>query len=176
MSDVMELLDGGAQEVNLREVTELAQQLLDKGAELAAAEERVKALKEEYTFIEQTLLPEKMGDLREIKLKSGQKIIIEPFLRANIKVEDRQKAFTWLDQIGESEIVKTSVVIKYGRGEIDEAKKAVEMLQSQGFENVSLDEEVHWQTLNAWAKDQENKGREWPEFIGIFRGKKAKVK
>lgn len=175
-SQAVDLLEGGAQDVNLTEVASLCEQLLEKQSEFDSLEERSKLLKQEINHLEEVLIPEKMGSLAEVKLQNGRRILVESFVRANIKVEERPVAFRWLDENGQGEIIKTEVQVKYGRGEIDKAKETVAKLSDMGYANVTLHEEVHWQTLNAWAKARFNNGGEFPECIGIYSGKKAKVK
>jgi hypothetical protein len=175
MSDAMSLLEGSDSDVNLSHIDELVMQLSKKHQEFENLELQAKLLKEEIDRIETVLLPEMMGNLKQIKTTYGATVSIKPILRANIKKEDRPQAFAWLDAHGHGGLIKTAIELAYGRGDLQVAKETVKKLEELGLKPV-LSEDVHWQTLNAWAKEQSARGIEFPPVIGIYEGKKAEVK
>lgn len=174
MNDAVSLLEGSEKDVNLSDIESMIRQLSDKATELEILEERVKAKKEEIDRIETVLLPEMMGGLSQIRTTFGAKVEIQKIVRANIKKEERPKAFEWMDKSGHGDLIKTSIEVAYGRGDIEKARKAYKQLQELGLP-AEFHEDVHWQTLNAWARGHLENGGEFPEFIGIYEGKKAKV-
>lgn len=175
MNDALSLLEGGEKDVNLSDLDEIVRQLKDKQDEADDLEASLKSVKEEIERLETVLIPELMGNITQIKTSYGAVVNIKPILRANIKKEDRSAAFKWMDETGHGELIKTAIEMAYGRGELQKAKEVVDQLRELGLKPV-LSEEVHWQTLNAWAKEQFNLGMEFPSFIGIYTGKKAEVK
>lgn len=174
MNDAVSLLEGSEKDVNLSDIESLIRQLSQKNSELETLELQMKLKKEEVERIETVLLPEMMGGLTQIRTSFGAKLEIQKVVRANVRKEDRPQAFQWMDETGHGDLIKTTIEMSYGRGQLEKAKETLKQLKELGLP-AELSEEVHWQTLNAWAREHLENGGEFPPFIGIYEGKKAKV-
>lgn len=181
MSDVLDMLEDTGSDVNLSEIETLCDTLDVKQKALEELEAQVKVAKAEVDRLESVIIPEKMGKLTELKLEpspgwpKGRVIKIKTVVRANIKEEDRETAFAWMDTHEHGSLIKAEVAVNFGRSELDSAKKLVAELREQNLP-AELKQSVHWQTLSAWAKEGLEKGMEFPTFIGIYEGKKIEVK
>lgn len=162
-------------DVNLSQVYKLVKQLEQAEEEVSSIEETLKAKKQLVEELKTRTIPDAMGGLTQVKTDTGAIVIIDRIVRANIPKDQRPEAFNWLDRAGHGGIIKTEILLSYPRNQLEAAKATVEQLKGLGL-NPQLEQEVHWATLNAWAKDQLDKGLEFPNFIGIFEGKTTKVK
>ena len=181
MIDALDMLEDTGSDVNLSEITRLCDDLDSKQRAYEQAEEQLKLLKAEIDKYESVLIPEKLGKLEELKLApsegwpNGRVIKIKRIIRANIKEIDRDVAFAWMDKQGHGSLIKAEVAINFGRSELDQARKLLAELTEKNLP-AELKQSVHWQTLASWVKEGLDKGMEFPQFIGIFEGKKIEVK
>lgn len=178
MNDSVKLLEDDGQDVNLSEIESLLTVLAKRQTELDGLEEKVKLAKEEVNRLETVTIPEKMGALTEVKVRIGPLIAIvkvKKILRANIKKENKAAAYEWLDGRGHGDLIKTEVNISFGRAELERAKEITRQLTDMGL-TPSLDQTIHWATLDSFIKEQLEKGMEFPNIISIYEGKKVEVK
>ncbi len=150
--------------MDLEEVSELCTRQINLEDQLEHAEEAVERLKEELREIQEKQLPDllKEKNLSEIRLASGEKLILQEKVFASIPVENKEPAHTWLREQGFGDLIKNLVTLTFARGEDNRAKLILEELRSRGFEpqnNVS----VHPQTLKAFAREQLANGKPLPE-------------
>lgn len=174
----LDSLEDKGQDVNLSAVEKLVEGLLQKEKELGELEEKVSFKKKEIDDLKTRTIPDAMGKLKQVKVDYGGvtwTVSVEPVIRANIAKENRPKAFEWMDSSGHGDLIKTEITMSYGRNELPQAKQTIEKLKVMGIA-AELNQDVHWATLNAFAKEQLNKGMEFPDFIGIYEGKTTKVK
>lgn len=91
--------------------------------------------------------------MQQFKMIDGTVIDAKADIRASITVENRLAAWEWLEKNQFDGIIKTKVVSEFGRGELDEAQKAMEELVKLGFE-AALDRNVHPATLKSFVKER----------------------
>lgn len=164
---------------DLKRVVDLGQQLVDRQADLAAAEEKVAAIKAEVTRLEREDIPALMAEcgITEVKLTCGKTITVKEDCDARISEANRPAAFRWLLDHGFGGLIKTLVTMQFGKGEHDDAAYAANLLQQQFADRaVSLDESVHPQTLRAFVKERMTAGEPVPmDLFGVFPYSKAVI-
>ena len=114
--------------------------------------------------------------LSSFTLDDGSKVEIKQTYGGSILVENRPKAFEWLRENEDGDIIMNKVSCQFGQGEDQEAEAFVRMAQSQGYP-TDQKEEVHPQKLRAWIKEMVEKGNEFPmELFGAYIGQRAVIK
>jgi hypothetical protein len=109
-------------------------------------------------------------------------LTLEPFYRANIAAswsdEKRQAAFDALTNLGHEDLIKTSLQVDFSRTERQQAMKVYRMLKEQFDLHPALRENVHFQTLTAWLREQWEAHKPLPplDVIGATVGRVAKFK
>jgi len=121
-------------------------------------------------------LPEIMSELgmAEVKMESGAVVSILDKVNASISEVNRPEAFKWLEEHEYDGIIKTKVLAEFGKGEMEDAKKAQKALQDAGFMG-SLDRNVHPMTLTSFVKERLAAGESLPESFSVFEFKEAKI-
>lgn len=149
-----------------------------KGA-IEQIEEDLKAARDRLFLLERVRIPEQMAMLGLEKLtRKGWDVKLDLYVDGNIPKRDLEKraaAFAYLEEIGADGLIKTKVVLEYGRGELDHAQRTVALLAKYG-EQASLDRDVHAQTLHAFCREAIRDGRSDfdPERLGVKTGQCAK--
>lgn len=142
---------------------------------LAEAEESLKQIRRE----EIPELLEEMGQ-SECVMADGRKVSVARKVNGSVKEEFRPRWFEWLEMTKNDGIIKTNVLAQFGRGELDDAKKAQKALNDAGY-LASLDRSIHAQTQAAFireyvARDPESDGFvPLPNFVDLHEFREAKV-
>lgn len=142
-------------------------------------EEDLKAARDRLFLLERVRIPEQMAMLGLEKLtRKGWDVKLDLYVDGNIPKRDLEKraaAFAYLEEIGADGLIKTKVVLEYGRGELDHAQRVVALLAENG-EQASLDRDVHSQTLHAFCREAIRDGRSDfdPERLGVKTGQCVK--
>lgn len=149
--------------------------------EIAAAENTLNMLKEQLRRVQEQDLPEAMDaiGMTVFKLEDGTEIKVKPFYAASIPEDRKDEAFQWLKDNEFDGMIKADVKVSFGKGEFEIAKSFVEFIR--GFNEKAIDpeykENVHWQTLRAFVKEQIEGGKPLPlDMFGVFVGRKADLK
>ena len=131
--------------------------------ERIAAELELKRRKEFARVIREETLPGAMQELQltNITLSTGEKIGIKQEVYLAVPSESKETAFKWLEDNGFGGLIKTTVSMQFGKGELDVAKHTREELKEMGLD-ADLKRDVHAQALKAWAREQISEGREFP--------------
>ncbi len=155
---------------------------VDLDAEITEAKVALIELEEKLKKLRREELPELLDEMgqEECKLADGRKVGVSRKVNGSVKEENREEWFAWLSETKNDGIIKTKVISEFGRGEIDDAKKAKEALMKAGFMS-SLDQSIHAQTQSAFirehlAKDPESEGyKPLPDCVDLFEFREAKV-
>lgn len=147
-------------DTSLRRVTELAQLFIAARDRVANLETDLAAAKETARLIEQEDLPELLREvgLLEVVLEDGSKVELKDDLSCGISEERRAVAHAWLRTKELDGVIKTLVVVEYGRGETDAAQALALQIQVEEERPAIVEERVHPQTLKALLKEQREKG------------------
>lgn len=122
-------------------------------------------------------IPEIMKTLgmEEFKLTDGSKIGIKADVKCGITEANKPAAFEWLEANEFDGIIKTNVGVDFGKGEIEDARKAVEALEAIGA-HPTMARNVHPATLKSFVKERLEKGDNIPiDTFSIFEFTVAKI-
>lgn len=172
----------------LMELSALARDAKLLENDIVKFEELLAKAKAEYHFLVTEKLPDTMDVIGVSKLEftdpnSNQVIEItsKNFYHASISSEWddslRRKAFSYLDSIGEGDLIKTTIIISYAREDRAKALKILDQLRSKNI-GAEIKESVHHATLTAWLKDQVENKNFVPDLnaIGAVVGRKVSIK
>ena len=142
-------------EQGISRLGELAIELIDREAELAQLEEALKRKKADIEDLEQRQIPSLMTELNvsSYTMVDGSKLTMKRDFAISIKAENRERAFQWLEEHDHDSIIKAEVKLGFGKGELEEARRAAAELQRITNQEVEVTRSVHPQTLKAWAKE-----------------------
>lgn len=166
-------------DIQMSELTELADSLVELDSAVVEAEAKLSELKLKRKTIAEEHLPQLMeqAGIETLKLSSGKKIAVQEFVDARIK--DPVVAFDWLRETNNESIIKNQITIALGRNEDDRAQEIVNKLKREY--NIDADQRVtvHNMTLKSFCKDALDNpelAESLPrEAFGIYQGKRAKV-
>lgn len=149
--------------------------------QLAEHENAATMLKEQIRRLVEQDLPEAMDEvgMTTFTLDDGTKITVKAFYSASIPEERKEEAFGWLKEHDFDGMIKADVKVSFGKGEFELAQSFLQFIR--GFNEKAIDpeykENVHWQTLRAFVKEQIEGGNELPlDMFGVFVGRKAELK
>ena len=128
-------------------------------------------------YLREEAIPTAMQELGFVKLvmADGQTITITNVVYASIPADNVQEAFQWLQDNNLDGIIKSKVMVEFGRGELDEAAELVQNLQNEDFD-PTFEEKVHPQTLKATLRELIASGTPVPlELFGARAVTIAKV-
>lgn len=114
----------------------------------------------------------------KIALPDGRTVTVAEKIRASLDSDKKPLAMRWLDDNGHGGLIKRKFTIEFNRDQEEWAKKFEEQLaQSETPLNVKKEHMVHWQTLDAFVREQLETGAEIPlDLIGVFRQRNTKIK
>jgi hypothetical protein len=176
--DVRKFAPKQVESVDAQELTEALEQFKSVGAQVKAAEIKLKELKEQEKYISEHTIPnimEKMN-LSTLKLKDGSELAVKKVYSATIKADKKAEAIQWLRDNGLGDIVKNNISVAFGQGEENKAMAYATLAKESGYE-PSQTEKVEPQTLRVTMEDWKNKGNEVPQdLFWVFEGNQTKVK
>jgi|SRR6056300_471790 hypothetical protein len=176
--DVRKFAPKQVESVNAEELTEALEQFKSVGAQVLAAEIKLKELKDQEKYISEFVIPEIMNkmNLSTLKLKDGSELAVKKVYSAKIKAEKKAEAIQWLRDNGLGDIVKNNISVAFGQGEENKAMAYATLAKESGYE-PSQTEKVEPQTLRVTMEDWKNKGNEVPQdLFWVFEGNQTKVK
>lgn len=135
------------------------------------AEAFLKTVKEELREISEQKLPQKMEalGLPEFKTDEGITVSVSEKIRASIPVENRPKAYSWLEENKFDGMIKTTVTIAFKRGDLENAKKLATALQSSGH-IANVERKIEPMTLLSFVKEHLRAGKDIPlDLFGVYR-------
>jgi hypothetical protein len=137
--------------------------------------------KEKLRRVQEQDLPEAMDavGMSKFVMDDGTTVTVKAFYAASIPDDRKEEAFDWLKEHDFDGMIKADVKVSFGKGEFEIAKSFVEFIR--GFNEKAIDpeykENVHWQTLRAFVKEQIEGGKPLPlDMFGVFAGRKAELK
>jgi hypothetical protein len=157
---------------SIQRAVQLAELLIQLRGNVARLESELATAKEDMRRVEQEDLPDLMQELglETFKLKSGEVIEVKNEVECSISEDRRAAAHHWLASNGFGGLIKTEVVVKFGR---DEHDAAVACAESVGGEMV---ERVHPMTLKSFIKEQMEAGKAIPfDTFGVRPFNKVKI-
>lgn len=162
--------------VTLAEVVSAAERALSIQNQIDEKQAELEQLDRELSSLQRFKIPDMLDSLgiSEFKLEDGTKLKVEQSIQANISAANKPAAFRWLRENKFDGIIKTVVKADFGKGESEEASRAVALLDEAGFA-VEMSETVHAATLKSFVKERLEAGDNIPvDVFGIFDSKIAK--
>lgn len=176
LDDVMTDEDVSTSE--LSRASELANLIKLSQQKVANLEQLLKDEQEHLRRLEEVELPSFMEEvgLSSFSLPTGEKITIKNIVKASIPKAKKEEACQWLTDNGYGDLIKSELVLVFGKEELQKAQELSEQLKSMGLKPV-LERGVHHTTLSAFVKEQLECGISMPaDLLGIYTGKKALLK
>jgi len=134
----------------LKELADLATELHDLRCQIANVSSILQSLQEDERELSQVTLPEKMKEIgmSTFSLKSGEKVSIKHKIKASLTKARKEEGFAWLRENGHGTLIKERVV----------------------------EENVHPQTLSAFAREQLAQGKPLPECFSVYEYDQTEIK
>ncbi len=162
---------------DLQRAVQLAELLMQLRENVQTIETQLETAMADMRRVEQIDLPDLMQELglETFKLKTGETIEVKPEVECSITEEKRNAAHVWLVDKGFGGLIKTEVVVTFGRGEHDEAEDFAKNVAEQG-KQPNLVERVHPSTLKSFVKEQMAAGNPVPfDLFGVHPYNKVKI-
>ena len=139
----------------LEEIVTLARRLIAQRALVEDLENALSAQKELLRQTEQEDLPQAMKEaqLSEFTLDSGERITIKDDFAIQLSNDMKPKAWDWLERNGYGAMIKTKVVVEFGKEELPAAQKLLAEMTKRKL-NCGLTRDVHFQTLKAFINER----------------------
>lgn len=164
--------------MDLKEISTLCTELKESLAERDLLKAALREKEEHIKLLSEISIPaalEELG-LSQLKLSSGEIISCKMEVRASIPKDNAPEALHWLESHGFSDLIKTTIKIKYDRAERGIATAVYDNLMSHGM-NAAMEETVHPMTLSAFVKEQLAKGQDLPfDLLGVNQYYKTSIK
>lgn len=161
----------------LERLTQLAVKMKELERDINERKVALAEVEAEHERIETKFIPDIMTELglEEFKLKDGSKITVKDDVKCSITEERKPAAWKWLEDTKNDGIIKTAVEATFGRGEMERARVAMDVLTKSGF-MAEISRSVHPSTLKAFVKEQLEAGVDIPlETFGVYERKVAKI-
>lgn len=146
----------------------LQEEAADTEKTLAALNDKIKKLSEET-------IPDMMlaAGVSEVTTKEGLKVSVVPFTKVSIPKDREDIAFAELRASGAGDLIKSAVTAPVSNH--GQANTIVAVLHSVGVDAV-VKESIHYQTLNAWAREVLESGGTLPGSLSVYSGNTIKTK
>lgn len=175
--DAAEVASTGGENI-LAQITRTARDLREAQDDVKLAEEKLKAAQERERILRENTLPELMKEAGQEKLRTsdGYDIELTETLRASIPAATKAEAFAWLEDHGQSAIIKRQIDLAFGRDEGEKADRALAIILEAGFTPTDK-QSVHPQTLAAAIRELVERGVDVPmALLGVYVQSGVKMK
>lgn len=163
---------------DLKNIAQLARQVVEGESEVADLEERLKAAKNRLKAVQEGALPEAMKavGMTEFKTINGHSISVTETLYASIAAKNKAKAAQWLVNNNLAALVKEDLVVSFDKGQHDDVIALVDSLQKMGEYNISTSENINTGSVKSAIKELLEEGVDVPlELFGAYFLRKAVV-
>lgn len=167
-------------EIKLKEIGELCEKAEEQDAKVKKLARELEEETAKFNELMRQTIPDTLiaAGMTELKLASGKKISIVDELSFNISDANRADCMKWLRDNDFDSIIKNTVTATFKKGEDEKALATYRELLSKGYDAIHKDE-VHWQTMKAFLKEQCGKNvlsTEDKELFKVYEYKLAKIK
>lgn len=162
----------------LQRVVELANLLVKERMNVASLKVDLEDAERNVRRLEQEDIPELMREIgiTSFKLQDGSSVDVVEDITCGITEARRDVAHRWLIDNGFGGLIKTEVVVEFGRGEQDAATELRNKLGQFTDRQPHVSEKVHPQTLKSFLKEQLAAGSPVPfETFGLNAFNKVKI-
>lgn len=163
--------------MSIDRITKLGELMEMQQAEVDELEARLKQAKAALARTQTEDLPAMMDEigLQEFRLQSGYRISIKDDVKCGITAATRDRAHKWLLEHGFGGLIKTSVELLFGRGEVEAAHELARRLHNE-HPDLDVKEVVHPSTLKAFINEQLAEGKNVPaDLFNLHPYRKAVI-
>ena len=162
----------------VKEISEACNKLTSQNQKVETLEKPLKEAEEEARRLSEEVIPTLMqqAGVSSIKLDNGTSVEVSPYYYAKISEDKKVEAFKWLRENDHGDLIKNNVSVSFGKGEDSNAVNLKTELESKGLV-VDQKQDVHWQTLRGFVKEQIEKNKTLPsETFGLYIANRTKIK
>ena len=137
-----------------KNLSTLVRELRDVDRSIEDLEGTLKTLKDQRQKLTMERIPLLMDEMGMSRVDvDGVTVFRKMIVSASISERNKEAAFGWLRENGLDDIIKNDVTVSFGKGQDNQAKNAVGILQEQGFD-PEIKTHIHPMTLKAFVKER----------------------
>ena len=162
----------------VKEISEACNKLTSQNQKVETIQKSLKEAEEEARRLSEEVIPTLMqqAGVSSIKLDNGTSVEVSPYYYAKISEDRKAEAFQWLRENNHGDLIKNNVSVSFGKGEDSNAVNLKSELEAKGLV-VDQKQDVHWQTLRGFVKEQIEKNKTIPsETFGLYIANRTKIK
>tara|TARA_R110000824_G_scaffold386916_1_gene582005 strand:+ start:532 stop:1074 length:543 start_codon:yes stop_codon:yes gene_type:complete len=162
----------------VKEISEACNKLTSQNQKVETIQKSLKEAEEESRRLSEEVIPTLMqqAGVSSIKLDNGTSVEVSPYYYAKISEDRKAEAFQWLRENDHGDLIKNNVSVSFGKGEDSNAVNLKSELEAKGLV-VDQKQDVHWQTLRGFVKEQIEKNKTLPsETFGLYIANRTKIK
>ena len=162
----------------VKEISEACNKLTSQNQKVETIQKSLKEAEEESRRLSEEVIPTLMqqAGVSSIKLDNGTSVEVSPYYYAKISEDKKAEAFKWLRENDHGDLIKNNVSVSFGKGEDSNAVNLKSELEAKGLV-VDQKQDVHWQTLRGFVKEQIEKNKTLPsETFGLYIANRTKIK
>ena len=162
----------------VKEISEACNKLTSQNQKVETIQKSLKEAEEEARRLSEEVIPTLMqqAGVSSIKLDNGTSVEVSPYYYAKISEDKKVEAFKWLRENDHGDLIKNNVSVSFGKGEDSNAVNLKSELEAKGLV-VDQKQDVHWQTLRGFVKEQIEKNKTLPsETFGLYIANRTKIK
>ncbi|MEN8703163.1 MAG: hypothetical protein ABF286_03280 [Polaribacter sp.] len=162
----------------VKEISEACKKLSSQNKLVEDTEKLLKEQQEESRRLSEEVVPTLMqqAGVSKLTLDDGTSVEVSPYYYAKIQEAKKEEAFRWLRENNYGDLIKNNLSVSFGKGEDSNAVKLKTELESKGLV-VDQKQDVHWQTLRGFVKEQIEKNKTIPsETFGLYIANRTKIK
>lgn len=176
--DLEQLTNVNIDTTKTKDIAKRCNELLSQNKKVDEAEQVLKDAKAEQTRLSEEVIPALMSEagVSRLDLSDGSVVKVSPYYYAKIPEDKKADAFEWLRKNNFGDLVKHNISVAFSKGEDSEAVKLKAELESKGL-HVDQKEDVHWQTLRGFVREQIEKNNTIPsDLFGLYISQKTSIK
>lgn len=161
--------------ISLEDLQELAEQQFEAEQYVDACKESLRSAEADLRLLAEVAIPDAMDELEvtEIKTRSGLTLTVAS--KIHVGKLTAMKALNWLMANGEGGMIKSDVVVAFGKAEEAHAHQLCETLEAEGLQ-TKMDQHVHSSTIQSWLTKQLEAGAAVDlDLFGAYTRKASKV-
>ena len=162
----------------VKEISEACNKLTSQNQKVETIQKSLEEAEEEARRLSEEVIPTLMqqAGVSSIKLDNGTSVEVSPYYYAKISEDKKVEAFKWLRENDHGDLIKNNVSVSFGKGEDSNAVNLKSELEAKGLV-VDQKQDVHWQTLRGFVKEQIEKNKTIPsETFGLYIANRTKIK
>lgn len=155
----------------IKAIVKLAEEMVEIESQIEYLRNTLKTKEDQFKQISSNELPIMMSQigLSRFGLANGLTIAVKPVLIVNTPAQNRMEDIdNWLTEQGHGGMVKTNIDVSLPKASqrLPDIKQALDNIKV----DYSIKKTIHYQTLNAWAREMEGNNMVIPEdLFNVYR-------